>query len=95
MSRQNVLQMIGRLERLADTMPSGKGRETQALAGQAVGTVLAIKAEFETHGISISSQALYNDIDSFDQSRVDGKDMAWILHQIAGYLRGVVLRIPE
>lgn len=64
-------------------------RELKALGSQWMGTALALKQEFEQHGISIDNSYLAN-ADSPDLT-VD--QIVMILHQCHGYFRGLAERV--
>ena len=93
MPKQDVLDMVSRLERIADTLPGRSYGEIAALAGQATGTMHAIRAEFDRYGIESGSQPIMNTIDKLGNTR-DIYDMVAILHQIAGFFRGLAVRLP-
>ena len=99
MSKSTILSMIARIERIADTAPRARSEEElRSLGSQAMGTAIAIKEEFEEHGISTESGCMRHLLEEFDSRyECDLSELRRILqialHQVAGYYRGLAERL--
>jgi len=92
MSKQAILNMIARMERLADTMYGCSEQELNSLGGQVIGTLRAIREEFSRHGISIDNEDLAEAGNTIARNQ-DAEEAIYIIHQGAAYLRGLAERI--
>lgn len=97
MSSSTVLSLISRLERIADTVPTAMSEdELRSLGSQAMGTAMAIKEELESLGISTQSSRMYDLTKSYDYGSslpVLRRNVQIVLHQVAGYYRGLAERL--
>jgi hypothetical protein len=93
MSKQDILSMISRIERMADTMPGRSQSEITSLCGQIIGTLRAIREEFGTYGISTNNESMGNAAYGLGDS-TNVSDYMYIIHQAAGYFRGLANRMP-
>lgn len=94
MSRSTVLELISKLERIADLLPESSSAEQNSLAGQAVGTVFTIKEAFARHGISIKNRYIYEQLDRMGNPR-HAEEVVFALHTAAAYLRGLADDLPS
>ena len=92
MSRESIEEMIARVERIADMIPGCSEAELNSLGGQALGTMRAIKSEFAQHGINTDSQEMAGLGDRIIRTN-DVSEVAFVFHQAAAYLRGLLYRI--
>lgn len=89
MSRERILDMIRRVERIADMFPDVRSEsEANALTGQLSGTLSAIVREFEMRGISVEN-SLLTEWGYRLQRSGDPYDAQHAAHIAAGFLRGL------
>jgi len=92
MSRESVLSMIDRVERIADMLPECSEREINSLGGQVIGTLQAIVSELKRNGIPTSNEIISEMGDEFARTQ-NVNDAVFALHTAAGYLRGLAQKL--
>ena len=90
MSRSNVLNLIRRVENLADTIPDiNTEAEANAIAGQLNGTMNAIVREFEKNGISVQNEILADSANRLARTGDKG-EAQYLAQSAAAYFRGML-----
>ena len=88
MSRESVLRLVARMERLADAMHTADKFQIQSLGGQVLGTYAAIREDLLAMGIN-PDNPLLADMAKGISSR---QDTIRLTHMVSAYVRGLLER---
>lgn len=88
MSRDSVLRLVARMERLADAMHTADQSQLQSLQGQVLGTYAAIREDLRAMGINPDNPLLAEMAEGVSGRR----DSIQLTHMVSAYVRGLLER---